>query len=78
MPNWDGQRTVEREGLKGQGPRRSTIFSVVAIGTSSLQSVTLRRGTRTRPVIYISGVCRLHDLFSLSSLFFFVHILFEI
>ena len=33
------------EGLKGQGPRRSTIFSVVGIGTSSLQSVTLRRDT---------------------------------
>ena len=44
---------------------------------SSVGDTSAWHYTRTRPVIYISGVCRLHDLLSLSHLFF-VHILFEV
>ena len=65
-------RRTKRDITRPQLARRSTIFSVEAIGTSSLQSVTLRRGT-----ILVHGrsstflVCV--DLFSLSYLFFCPH-----
>ena len=48
MATADSRVIMYGEGLKGQGPRRSTIISVhdfFSRGPSSLQSVTLRRDT---------------------------------
>ena len=65
---------------KGTRPQQEVHdFSVVAIGTSSLQSVTLRRGTTLvygRSSTFL--VCVDYMTCFLFLIFFFVHILFEV